>query len=246
MNQPILDTRWADHYELPPSGNMMDSGPNRKGVFIRQGTRMFEVIEKCILEFGFSKPIRDLTVLDFGCGNGRVALPFYFKYSKPNMCIDVDSDVVEYLKQIIPGANPSTSLYKPPLPIADQTFDVVYAISVWTHLPEELQAAWLAEISRILKEGGLALISTSSYTALAERRKWLSDWRDVTDDHLKRQGFIFKACPPTPGVTGTYGYAAHDPSWIKNKWSKWFDVRETKLSIIEGLQDLHILVRRPA
>lgn len=239
----ILDAKWATQFELPPKGNMMESGPHSREVFIRQGSRMFGVIEKCIEE-NVRKPIKDLNILDFGCGNGRVALPFFHNYGKPSMCLDVDAGVVDYLRRVIPGANPTKSMYEPPLPLADKTFDVVYAISVWTHLPDNLQSAWLAEISRILKDGGLALISTSSYAALAGRRNWLADWRDIGDEELKRRGFIFKACPATPGVTGTYGYAAHDPDWIKNNWSKWFDVLETKTSAIEGLQDLNILRKK--
>lgn len=238
------DTGWSQRFKLPPSGNMMAKGPDAQGVFVRQGTRMFAVIERCILAHGFDRPIPDLSILDFGCGNGRVALPFFDKYHRPSVCADVDPQVIAYLKEAIPGANPIKTGYEPPLPFADQSFDVIYALSVWTHLPAEHQSMWLTEIARILKDDGLALLSTSSYAALASRRRTLPAWRDVTDIDLKEQGFIFKASPPPRGVTGVYGYAAHDPEWVRRHWANWFEVRETKLGAIEGVQDLHVLSKR--
>jgi SAM-dependent methyltransferase len=238
-----LDMRWADQYPLPPVGNMMRPGNEARGVFIRQGTRMFAAIERCIEEHGFQKPIRELDILDFGCGNGRVALPFFHKHGRPNACVDVDPAVIAYLAKTIPGANPLAVQYQPPLPYPDASFDVVYSISVWTHLPLELQHDWLREIVRILRRGGLALITTSSYSALKARRDQLPEWRDVTDEELRRQGHIFKTTPATPGVTGTYGYAAHDPEWIRTDWSQYFRVRETKVSAIEGVQDINVLVK---
>ena len=45
------------------------------------------------------------------------------------------------------------------LPHADASFDLVYAYSVFTHLPEHVQDHWLAEIARTLKPGGI-LIAT--------------------------------------------------------------------------------------
>jgi len=42
----------------------------------------------------------------------------------------------------------------PPLPYTDETFDAAYAISIFTHLSDELAIAWMGEIRRILSPGG--------------------------------------------------------------------------------------------
>ena len=93
---------------------------------------MFKSIEACILKYMPGRPIAQLDILDFGCGVGRVALPFFFKYKKPSICADVDDAVIQYLKEVIPAANPVQTGYRPPLPFADASFDCIYAISVWT------------------------------------------------------------------------------------------------------------------
>ena len=48
----------------------------------------------------------------------------------------------------------------PPLPFDNEFFDFIFSISVLTHIPEDMQFAWLAELNRVLKVGGTALLST--------------------------------------------------------------------------------------
>jgi ubiquinone/menaquinone biosynthesis C-methylase UbiE len=42
---------------------------------------------------------------------------------------------------------------RPPLPFRDQFFDFVFSISIFTHLPEDMQFGWLKDINRVLKTG---------------------------------------------------------------------------------------------
>jgi SAM-dependent methyltransferase len=48
----------------------------------------------------------------------------------------------------------------PPLPYPALSFDFVYGLSVFTHLSEELQHAWMRECQRVLKPEGYLLVST--------------------------------------------------------------------------------------
>lgn len=49
---------------------------------------------------------------------------------------------------------------EPPLRYADNSFDFIYALSVFTHLPERLQHAWMQEMYRVLEPRGSLLITT--------------------------------------------------------------------------------------
>ena len=242
MNEQLEPgSEWAQHYRLPPPMNMMEKHVNREKLFVLQGTRMFKSIEACILKYMPGRQIEQLDILDFGCGVGRVALPFFFKYKKPSVCADVDEAVIQYLKEVIPGANPVQTDYNPPLPFKDASFDCIYAISVWTHLPPAAADAWLKEMTRLLRPKGVALLTTASYAALPNRREKVPGWQTVTDDDLRREGMIFKLTPSPAGVTGTYGMAVHEPEWIRRNWSAYMPVIGTEVGGILGFQDIHVL-----
>ena len=245
MNKLLnLSSDWASHYPLPPPGNMMEGHADREHVFIKQGTLMAEAIGRCIYKYALCANLSDLRILDFGCGVGRVALPLFFNFQKPDYCVDVDPTVIAYLQRVIPDAHPATSSFEPPLPFADNTFDVVYAVSVWTHLTLDSANRWLDEMRRILKPGGLALLTTSNYPVLAQRRAHAKlgpmGWNKISDDDLRSEGFIFRETPPTPG-TGIYGMASHDPAWIHREWSKHMPVLGIETGAILGVQDINVM-----
>jgi SAM-dependent methyltransferase len=242
MSSTENEKAWGDRYQLPPKMNMMTT----KDRFVVSGTKIFAAIEAAIMAYRPRQPIEDMDILDFGCGVGRVALPFFSKYGKPSACVDVMPRCIEYLREVIPGANPRLTGVKPPLPFPDASFDVIYAISVWTHLNKKKGWEWLREMARLLRPGGLALLSTSSYNRLAKHRTDISLgklWRDVSDEDLRREGVIFKA-QDFRGMGGPYGCTVHDPEWVKREWSKVMPVQEVRIRAI-GLaaQDLNIMIK---
>ena len=233
---------WGAHYKLPPHGNMMVYGDED---FVQRGTALFATIEAAIKEYRSDRPIEKMNILDFGCGVGRVALPFFYKYKRPNRCVDISLTAIRYLQEVIPEAKPRLSRKAPPLEFyADGFFDVIYSISVFTHLEPAKADLWLREIHRLLKPGGLALLSTSSHTQLEwhhkdPRRAEL--WKDVSVERFEREGIIFRGTYHK-GMDAMYGCAIHMPWWIKQHWSALFDVKESQVRA--GLQDLNILIKR--
>jgi SAM-dependent methyltransferase len=242
MSSTANEKAWAAHYKLPPKMNMMTT----KELYVNSGTKIFATIEAAIMAYRPGQAIKNMDILDFGCGVGRVTLPFFFKHQRPSACVDVKPSYIEYLREVIPGANPRLTGVKPPLPFPDASFDVVYAISVWTHLNKEKGWEWLHEMARVLRPGGLALLSTSSYGQLAKHREHAARgqlWGDVSDDDLRREGIIFKA-QNFPGMGGPYGCTVHDPEWVKQEWSKVMPVQETRIRAIGmAAQDLNIMIK---
>ncbi len=100
------------------------------------------------------------SVLDFGCGCGRV-MRYFQSLTGPRLCgCDYNAVLIKWCRQNLPFAQFETSRLNPPLPYADGTFDFIYALSVFTHLPEVLQLQWIKELSRVLVAGGHLFITT--------------------------------------------------------------------------------------
>ena len=101
------------------------------------------------------------SILDFGCGCGRVLAgwePFLEPRQRLKGC-DINPKLVAFCQQHIWFAETKLINYMPPLPYEDGAFDLVYAASVYTHLSLQAAQQWTGEISRVLKPGGVAMIS---------------------------------------------------------------------------------------
>jgi len=100
------------------------------------------------------------TVLDFGCGCGRVIRHFHGLRRLQLYGTDYNPILVEWCRRNLPFAQFDVNQLDPPLRYADETFGLIYAFSVFTHLPESLQLAWRTELLRILRPGGYLVITT--------------------------------------------------------------------------------------
>ena len=99
-------------------------------------------------------------LLDWGCGCGRI-LRHWADLTETRVCgCDIDPQMVGWCQANLPFADVARIELSPPLPYADSSFGLVYALSVITHLPEELQHAWVRECYRVLRPGGYLLFST--------------------------------------------------------------------------------------
>ena len=98
-------------------------------------------------------------VLDFGCGCGRV-IRRWRDAGVELHGTDVNPKLVEWCGGHLEFARFGVNELAPPLRYADGAFGLVYAFSVFTHLPAELEAAWLDELRRVLRPGGVLALST--------------------------------------------------------------------------------------
>ncbi len=99
-------------------------------------------------------------VLDFGCGAGRV---LQHLRSFPDLALygcDYNPKLIEWCRSHLRFAEFEVNGPLPPLPYPDEKFDLSYAFSVFTHMTVEQQRLWLAEFARILRPGGVLVLST--------------------------------------------------------------------------------------
>ena len=101
------------------------------------------------------------SILDFGCGTGRLLVGWYLDNSTRDLCgCDINRELVSWARNNLPGRIDwhQTSL-TPELPYASKRFDLIYLVSVFTHLSLASQKSWIQELKRILRPCGLILIT---------------------------------------------------------------------------------------
>jgi 2-polyprenyl-3-methyl-5-hydroxy-6-metoxy-1,4-benzoquinol methylase len=98
-------------------------------------------------------------LLDFGCGCGRV-IRRWAGLSAEVHGSDYNRDAVRWCSRRLTFATFGVNGLQPPLAHADDSFDLVYALSVFTHLPEPLLSGWRDELRRVIRPGGWLIVST--------------------------------------------------------------------------------------
>jgi len=191
----------------------------------------------------FGSPLhRDSKVLDIGCGWGRITRTFARDVSPENIYgVDIDPTAVALCQCLgVPGQFKVTQPGAP-LPFPDNTFDVITANSVFTHLPESVTVALLTEMRRVTKEGGVVVFTVEDESFFdyldipdiqnkGERWRLLSKYIGQADDLRKRaaQGEYVYLVTNNEGVrtSDVYGDAVIPLSWLQqNCWQLFNFVR---------------------
>lgn len=151
---------------------------------------------------------------------------------------DIDEPAFRWCRRHLPLANWSTNPDLPPTGYEDGFFDFVFALSVFTHLDEALQEAWMTEFRRILKPGGVALITLHGEAFL----KRLS----TACRHIGEEGGIIHTVGRTgalklDGLPDYYQTTYHLRSRVLGRWSRLFEVLGYEEKAINGQQDAVLL-----
>jgi SAM-dependent methyltransferase len=171
-------------------------------------------------------------VLDFGCGCGRILGWLAQRHPGTHFCgTDVDADAIEWCRRNIPVAAFFLNAPQPPLPFDSAYFDVVYCFSIFTHLDERAGDAWLSELKRVIKPGGILIL-----TVHGERSSRRLDKKAAA--LLRRDGFLHCRSHKLRGIVPDwYNTSFHSRAFIVDRLEALFaDVRYTVVP--DGTQDL--------
>jgi SAM-dependent methyltransferase len=230
-------TAVADGVPLPPARLRAQVGPSHAAadVFLQSGRRHAALIREFLRED--AKEVEELeAILDWGCGCGRV-LRHWSQLPHTRVCgCDINPKMVEWCATHLDFAEVTVTGISPPLPYADSSFDLLYALSVFTHLPEKLQHAWMRECFRVLKPEGHLLISTMgdyylSLNRLTERERQTFLGGDVVVLYEDSAGTSLCS-------------AYHPPEYVRTRLAADFDLVSFQPAAVDGRHDMH-LFRKP-
>ena len=228
----------ADGLPLPPARLRAQVGPLHAdpAFFLESGRQQAELIERVLGQNGASlDEVGEL--LDFGCGCGRVLRHWARHQDTPVRGCDVDERMVAWCRENLPFAEVAVNSSSPPLPYDGDTFGLVYAFSVFTHLTEASQHAWMAECRRVLRPGGFLLIST-----LGEHFASL-DRLAPSELEAFRTGQLVVLYEGASGRSLCSAY--HPPEYVRTRLAAEYELVSFMPAADDGRHDLHLL-RKPA
>lgn len=215
---------WAHHFgaqfnlAMPPDEIQVNVGrPSpeflMKGKLVADEARA--ILHRAGKEFGdFER------VLDFGCGSGRVGRFFKSRGAeRPEIhgC-DIDAAAIQWCQESLRDVGTfQVSPAMPPAPYAADSFDLIFVYSVFTHLPEEMQDAWLADLRRMLRPGGLLLATIHG-----------SDFERLVPESEKagfrERGFYYGRFGKPDALPDFYQTAFHTHDYIRARWAEHFEI----------------------
>jgi SAM-dependent methyltransferase len=149
----------GDGLPMPPLHLVRAStGTSSLAWLVQGGTLAADSIRALLAKHGID--IRSLgSILDFGCGCGRV-LRHWAGLPAEVYGADYNRGSIDWCRRRLTFARCTVNGLAPPLPYEREQFDLIYALSVFTHMPEPLMMAWMREMERVLKPGRFLIIST--------------------------------------------------------------------------------------
>lgn len=159
--------------------------------------------------------IADLrSILDFGCGCGRVIRHLGSLKTPKLYGSDYNGRVIEWCRRNLSFAGFEANGLCPPLNYADEAFDLVYSLSVLTHLPEALQLQWVKELWRVISPGGYLLITTHG-------ESYLSVMLPEEQERF-RAGHLVTRSETHAGTNACATF--HPPAYVRRTLADGFDV----------------------
>lgn len=107
------------------------------------------------------KELKNINILDWGCGPARIIrhLPELLDSSCSIYGCDYNPKSIRWNQNNITRINFILNSINPPLPYVDNSFDVIYGISIFTHLTEELHYKWFEELVRVSRSNSIIFLT---------------------------------------------------------------------------------------
>jgi SAM-dependent methyltransferase len=221
--------------------------------FLRSGHEHVDLLAGLLERSGYDlAQFQD--IFDFGCGCGRLERALRDRAPQASLTAsDVDEEAIGWLAEHMPDVDVRVNPWLPPLPFADGAFDLVIVISVFTHLPRDYQDAWLAELRRVTRPGGVVIATVHGEShwrqtwdvgfAAAPRRVRLRSKALALERRVR--GFTHWRGDGWERIFPDYYHTSwHRPGYVRRQWSRWFDVIRLEEATEPGGHDFVVLAHR--
>ena len=213
---------------------MRVAGTDDPDWFDLSGRRHLALFEEALSRAG--KQLSDFRdVYDFGCGPGRIMR--HLAVAAPDARLygsDLEAPAVEWLAAQLPEADVRVNGGEPPLPFADDSFDLVLCWSVFSHLTQGYENAWLAELSRVARPGATLLLTVHGEANWRWHvaRTPMGDAPELgrLEAELSGDGFAEWEGGVAAGFPAFYRTSFHRPDYVRREWARWFRV----LDVVEA------------
>lgn len=216
---------------LPESKNMHRIGSSETDWFLFSGASFVSKLPDVLQQFSNNSCIQELNVLDWGCGCGRLTRHLLNIGYNDVIGIDIDPVNIAWCQENLAGAEFQLVNPDPPTTLPNGHYDLILGHSVFTHLTELDQFLWLAEINRLLKPGGLAVVTFMGNFSTA-----IDPFTSTQYIALLQEGFLDVGWQED-GVDsqrpGYYRRVFHTVDYITKNWNQFLEV----VSIMDGYSD---------
>lgn len=106
--------------------------------------------------------LKEKRILDWGCGPGRIIrhLPNVIGGNCEYFGTDYNEKSIDWCSKNLPNIQFNKNSLNAQLPYDDNFIDIIYGISIFTHLSEQLHYDWYNELYRVLKPNGILFLTT--------------------------------------------------------------------------------------
>lgn len=150
-------------------------------------------------------------VLDIGCGEGR-GMDLLMKNAQSFTAVDKNPIVLGELRKKYPDSKFIEANIPPLSMFEDESFDTVVSFQVIEHIEDD--ELYVKEISRVLRPGGKAVITTPNIKMSLTRNPW-----HVREYNKEEMVSLFEPHFSKVGLKGVYGDEKVSQYFEKNKAS---------------------------
>jgi SAM-dependent methyltransferase len=244
----VLERTGLSAAEPPADVTAMARGSHAAGGSFYYGDLIADTLKQAGVDLSTRR-----RALDFGCSSGRVLRVLAATYPDVEWFgCDPDGPAVAWAAANLNGAQFSACGVEPPLPFPDKHFDLVFAISIWTHYSELAARRWLDEMQRVIAPGGHLLLTAAGYRSV---ELYTGDWAGwppeliaetatalYTDGHKFVGGYgkHLSLAESSPD----WGEAFFTPEWLADNATPAWAILNYLPGFVEAHHDLYLLERR--